>query len=200
MHYLHYTFALAVACITHTAMCNFTQSFGVIPSFDRLCHACHPFARYHPCSEGGPGVEFGWPENDRTLVQIDHASITPESTQIETLTIYRLLVLLEKTKKISQYKVTYSECKRTDAATGNDGFQLTISEAHYYKCIVDPKAKLSCKSFFAGCLDQVKNSSTLRSVFRFRFERVHGTVKVQKPYVILRCAVDFEAGQVVQCS
>ncbi|CAK9075226.1 unnamed protein product, partial [Durusdinium trenchii] len=52
-----------------------------------------------------------------------------ESTQIETLTIYRLLVLLEKTKKISQYKVTYSECKRTDAATGNDGFQLTISEA-----------------------------------------------------------------------
>lgn len=65
-------------------------------------------SRYVAITEREPGIEFTWPDGDKSLVQIDHASVVPENTQVETVTMYKLLILLEKVKKVTAFKVSYT--------------------------------------------------------------------------------------------
>ena len=155
-------------------------------------------SRFIPGASNEEGVEFAWPQGDQTIIQVDHSSISPDSTHVEAMNLYRYLVLLEKVKKITEYKLSYTDCVRVireTPGTAGDSFKVTLTEEQKYKCLKDgPTAKaLTCKSFFSSSLPGVKQSKTIFNVFRWRFERVHGVSKIQKPYVLTCAALNLEA-------
>ncbi|CAK9064429.1 Uncharacterized protein SCF082_LOCUS33169 [Durusdinium trenchii] len=81
-------------------------------------------------------VFVSWEEGDRTVVQIDMASLNPDSTAIESMTLYKYLILLEKQKKVTRYDVSYSEISRQVDASG-DGFSVKVKNPHAYRTIPD---------------------------------------------------------------
>jgi len=137
---------------------------------------------------------LAWDEGDKTIIQVDMSSLQPESTALESMTLYKYLLLLEKHKRVTSYEISYSTCKRKDS-TGGDGFEITPKELQVYKTIPDLTKQLTCKSVFWNCFSKVKSSTGLMTVFRFRFDRVHAVTKVQKPYVFSKVALSLEAGK-----
>lgn len=167
-----------------------------------FCEVLAPF-RYVPVaeSETDAGVELTWPHGDKTLVQIDHSSVVPENGHIETTTLYRVLILLEKIKRVTEFKLSYSQCVREDGgANATDTFRITLVDRNKYKCLGETGRATTCKSFFSKCAEKVKLSQfgLISPIFRWRFERVHGCLKVQKPYVCLLLATEVKAGQPLQ--
>lgn len=152
-----------------------------------------------PLSDDGDGVPVEWPKGDRTMLQVDHSSISPDSTQLEICSLYKFLTHLERSKRLTDYKLSYSECIRQAPQSGApsnasaDGFKITLKETFKYKCIGGERAATH-KSFFARCLKQVAASTAVASIFRWRFERVHAICKVQKPYVMTLKAIQLQAG------
>lgn len=156
-------------------------------------------SRYVPTTDRADGIDFTWPHGDKTLVQIDHASIVPENTQVETVTMYKLLILLEKIKKVTAFKVSYSTCAREEASQGaSDSFKIVLTEQNKYKCLSESGKAVKGSNFFHKSIEKVKESKFVTPIFRFRFERVHGCLKVQKPYVITLMALDLKAGRPLQ--
>lgn len=156
--------------------------------------------RYVPFTESSStsGLEFKWPQGDKTLVQLDHSSVSPESAQIEVMSLYRMLVLLEKQKRVSDHKLSYSEVSRLEPGSGqSDSFKVVIKEPQIFKFLTEDGKASTCKSFFSACSKAVDQSPWLQPVFRWRFERVHGNCKLQKPYVILSAALECKAAQPV---
>ncbi|CAK9100925.1 Uncharacterized protein SCF082_LOCUS47204 [Durusdinium trenchii] len=171
----------------------------VVPRFSQI--GGYGTGKYVPTSEAGDGVALEWPEKDKTLVQVDQSSVTPESNQIQVMSLYRFLVQLERTKKLSVYQLSYSECTRkpTNTASGNsDGFEITLKDAQKYKSLAGADRTVTAKSFFAAIMAKVDQSAFIGKIFRWRFERVHAVCKVQKPYVILRSALQLKAGRPFQ--
>ena len=140
-----------------------------------------------------------WKDNDKSLIQVDMSSINAENSSFDVMSLYRYLVLLERTKKITKYEVTYTEVVRSsDGATG-DGFQVKLVKPHRFKPILGDGSKTpSCKSFFADIIDKVDASSVVLPVFRFRFERVCAVSKIQRPYCILGRSLSLQAGKPIQ--
>ena len=155
--------------------------------------------RYVPSAAEGDGIEFEWGAGDKTLVQFDHSSLTPENSHMETLSIYRLLVHLEKTMKLTEHKVSYTDCTRQRPCAGStvDGFELTINSSHKYITLTDLQKPPHAKNVFAQVMGSLKDSHYLGGTFRFRYERVHGTLKVQKPYVVTSRAIELKAKSLV---
>ena len=102
-------------------------------------------SRFIPGASNEEGVEFAWPQGDQTIIQVDHSSISPDSTHVEAMNLYRYLVLLEKVKKITEYKLSYTDCVRVireTPGTAGDSFKVTLTEEQKYKCLKDgPTAK-----------------------------------------------------------
>ena len=164
-----------------------------------LCHIIlHP--RFVPVAESEEGVEFSWPEGDKTLIQCDHASVSQDSTQLEIMSLYRFLVLLERVKRITSYKLSYSECTREEGQGSQDKFKVTVKDAHKFKVVSSGAEKVSCKSFFGASMAAVAASNLVKTLFRWRFERVHACCKIQKPYVITSKVIELAAGKPAQCA
>lgn len=137
-----------------------------------------------------------WAERDKTLIQVDMSSVTPDTAQIQVMSLYRFLVLLERSKKLSQYKLSYTECVRKSGSSGgSDGFEVSLKDPHKYKSLASAEKAATAKSFFGANMAEVEKSTFLAKIFRWRFERVHAVCKVQKPYVILKSALQLRAGQ-----
>ena len=136
----------------------------------------------------------------KTLVQVDHSSVTPENTNIEVMSVYRLLTHLERVKKITEYKLSYSVVERKPPSSeGGDGFSIKIKDPHKYRLMTEGASAPTCKSFFAHCsLEQLGTSKIIQKIFRWRFERTWQCCKVQKPYVITVKPVNLKAGAPVQ--
>ena len=158
----------------------------------------HP--RFVPVAESEDGVEVLWPDGDKTLIQCDHASVSPDSTQLEIMSLYRFLVLLERVKRITSYKLSYSECTREEGQGSQDKFKITVKDAHKFKVVSSGSDRVSCKSFFGASMAAVAASNLLKSLFRWRFERVHACCKIQKPYVITSKVIELAAGKPAQCA
>ena len=133
-------------------------------------------------------------------MQFDHSSLTPESSRVEVLSMYRLLILLEKSTKLTEHKVSYTDCKRLKPSAGStpDGFELTINAAHKYTSLTDLEKKPNAKNMFAQTVETLSSSTYLRTCFRFRYERVHGALKVQKPYVVTSRPIELKAKALLQ--
>ncbi|CAE7238938.1 unnamed protein product [Symbiodinium sp. CCMP2592] len=158
--------------------------------------------KFVPCTEQCDGVDVKWANGDKTLVQAEMASISPQSgaNVCEVMTLYRYLTLLERSKKISKYELSYSKCTRS-AASGSSGpsdaFNIEISEPHKFRVLPNLEQKMTCKSFFHNMIKQVEESDAICPIFRWRFERIHGVSKIQKPYVALTGALKLEPGKPV---
>lgn len=155
--------------------------------------------RYVPAAEldtsmEGKFVAFDWSEGDRTLLQVDLQSVTPEQSGIETMTLYRYLVMLERQKRVTSYQISYADVGRVQSRA-QDSFEITPKNSHLYRTMLDPSKPLTCKSFFHDAYVVCKNSAALMPIFRWRFDRVHHVTKVQKPYVVTRVPVQLEAAK-----
>ncbi|CAK9035455.1 unnamed protein product [Durusdinium trenchii] len=155
--------------------------------------------KYVPAAEldtsmEGKFVAFDWSEGDRTLLQVDLQSVTPEQSGIETMTLYRYLVMLERQKRVTSYQISYADVGRVQSRA-QDSFEITPKNSHLYRTMLDPSKPLTCKSFFHDAYVVCKNSAALMPIFRWRFDRVHHVTKVQKPYVVTRVPVQLEAAK-----
>ena len=158
--------------------------------------------RFVPTASGSEGVDLSWPDGDKTLVQVDLASISPQNAAMEIMTVYRFLLMLEKQKKLTKYELSYTTCTRASSADASlsDGFKIEVSEPHRFKTIPDLEKALTCKSFFHDLAKSVAESPAAVTVFRWRYERVHAQMKVQKPYVATKIAFKLDPGKPVALS
>ena len=103
------------------------------------------------------GVPVQWPEGDRTPVQIDQSSIdaNASSTSVETMTLYKYLVVLERVKRVSTYLVSYATVERL-TADSSDTFKVVPKDLHKYKPVPDMARAISCKRFFGDCEQSMK--------------------------------------------
>lgn len=145
----------------------------------------------------GKYVQLTWDDGDKTMMQIDMASINHESTAAELMSAYRYLLMLEKTKRVTSYDVSYTACKRKEGQ-GGDGFDIRPHNKHSYLCSPDLSKPLTMKSVFWDMAVKVRESPWVFTSFRFRFDRVHAVTKVQKPYVFSKLAMTLEPGKPCQ--
>lgn len=159
-----------------------------------------PNSRYVACADGQSGVELVWPEGDRTQCLMDMSSINAESTQVECLTLYKLLVHLESVKKVASHKLSYTEVTRVTDSTSSspDSFKVTLKDRMQYQCMADTTKSATMKNFFSQSVAAVSSSKCVRGVFRWRFERVHACLKIQKPYVLTSKALSLKAKEPVE--
>lgn len=143
-------------------------------------------------------MEVKWKLADKTLIQVDMASLSAENNSFDVMTLYRYLTLLERSKKVTKYDLSYSEVTRASDGGQQDGFDVKVTTPHRFKPIGEGNKAPSCKSFFADCISQVEASNIVEGVFRFRFERVNAVTKIQKPYCILSRSISLQPGKPVQ--
>lgn len=130
-----------------------------------------------------PGLPFAWDLGDKTVIQVDQSSVVADSTAIITSTLYRYLVNLEKTKKITKYDLSFSQVERKAlSGSGEDGFQVIVKDPRKFVCVESRKEenKATKTNFFNGLFESVIASKVLQHTFRWRFERVNCCSKVQK--------------------
>ena len=142
----------------------------------------------------GPELEF--PNNDKTVVQVDETTLVENaaSNTVSTMTMYKLLVRLEREKQVTQHKVSYMDISRdTSVEAGLDSFVIKPNQRMKFK--VAASERMSCKNLFSKCISVVETSTALSKTFRFRFEKVGKSLKVQKPYVICTVGLSLTKGK-----
>ena len=145
------------------------------------------------------GLPLNWPDGDRTPIQVDQSTICPTNPNQEIMTMYRYLVLLERQNKITTHDVSYTSVERNSAGGETDGFVVKPGATpHKFKMILDTSKPATCKTWFGDSVKRVQESVVVQPVFRFRFERVNGHSKVQKPYVMTRGCINCEVGKPIQ--
>ncbi|CAK9008227.1 unnamed protein product [Durusdinium trenchii] len=138
-------------------------------------------------------VMFDWSQGDRTAIQVDMSSLNPESSAFEVMSLYKYLITLEKSKKVTQYELSYCEIQRQVDASG-DTFKVQPKNMHSYRTMPDTSKPLTCKSAFYDSATRIADSKALLCIFRYRYDRVHAVTKCQKPYVMTQVACTFEPG------
>ena len=154
-----------------------------------------------PESDPGPGISFALKEGDRTLVQLDEASFASEQQGFSTLSLFKMLVRAEREKGITQHRVSFLTIERKqDGAVeaGSDGFDIKIKNQMKFRCMKDPRSaegaseRVSMKNFFAKTMDAIGGSQHLMHVFRYRFEKIGQSFKVQRPYVVSKRGISLK--------
>ena len=140
-----------------------------------------------------------WEKGDKTLIQVDHSSISPDNGNTEIMTVYRYLVLLERHKKVTKYDMSYAQVSRL-TGTDSDGFSVSANNSHKFRVMNDASKAPSCKTWFGDSIAQVASSNIVQKVFRFRFDRVNACSKIQKPYVVLKQPVSLKVGRPAKVS
>ena len=140
----------------------------------------------------GPCVQWNV-TSDKSMIQVDDSTLRSDATSVTVMSLYKFLVTLEKTKRITDHKISYVDVKRKDESEEElDGFNVTVRNPQSFKPMKNPSGKeekASGKNFFSRCIDNLKTSPALLVCFRFRFEKIGGTAKVQKPYVVTSRAI-----------
>ena len=147
---------------------------------------------YVSTTDPAPGVMWNV-DFDRSLVQIDDSTIRQDASSISTMSLYKLLITLEKTKRITEHRLIYIEAKRKEETEEDlDGFNVVVRSQQKFKMLRNSSGreeKPSGKNIFGRCVEAVEASPFLLVVFRWRFEKVGANLKVQKPYVVTKTAL-----------
>eukprot|EP00438_Fugacium_kawagutii_P011181 Skav236378 [mRNA] locus=scaffold2027:89794:98542:- [translate_table: standard] len=149
------------------------------------------------CAE--PGVPFKL-DNDRSVVQLDEGSFSAEAQGCQTLTVYKLLLRAETEKHVSDHRMSFLQITRKPSVqAGEDGFDIQIKNPMTFRCLRDPRTlgagaeeRVTSKNFFSKCLGTSLAHETCQVVFRYRFERVGQSFKIQRPYVITSKALTLQ--------
>ena len=147
-------------------------------------------------AEGEEGLEFKLALGDKSLVQLDEGSWKPEGSGTSVISFYKLLIMCENEKHITEHKASYLTIKRkadTNLEGGMDGFEITYKTHMRFKCLAQDR--LSGKNFFSKLVSNAAGFEQILPVFRFRFERVGGTLKLQKPHMITKGSIQLKAGK-----
>ena len=93
-----------------------------------------------------------------------------------------------------------SEVTRVTDSTSSspDSFKVTLKDRMQYQCMADTTKSATMKNFFSQSVAAVSSSKCVRGVFRWRFERVHACLKIQKPYVLTSKALSLKAKEPVE--
>ena len=150
-----------------------------------------------PEADSADGIDFKMEQGDQTLVQLEESSFNAEAQGFSTHSLYKLLVRSEREKGIVEHKVSFLGIQRksdTALEVGCDGFDVVVKTAMKFKCMKDPRAnasqeeRITSKNFFGKVIDAKLNDSAMK-IFRFRFERVGATWKVQRPCCVAKRAI-----------
>ncbi|CAK9068870.1 unnamed protein product, partial [Durusdinium trenchii] len=144
---------------------------------------------YVPAADDGDSaaaathVQLEWHAGDKTPIQVDMSSLNADSQAgFPCMTLYKYLVSLERSKRVTKYDLSYSECQRKTGGS-DDGFEIKIKEgaAHVYQTMTntDSAKPPTCKNIFHDCAQVIRGSASLLVVFRYRYERVHAVSKVK---------------------
>lgn len=160
--------------------------------------------QYVPGAHQDSGVEFNV-TGDSAIVQLDMSTFRTDGSGVSTMTMYKMLMLAEKEKNITNLSVSWLKVTRKADATieaGMDGFEIVVKTPMKFARVEDPRAsqQVTCKNIFGQYMAEVTGSSAIVKCFRFRFERVGGTFKVQRPYVISVAALSLKKGQPLKVS
>lgn len=144
--------------------------------------------QYVPDSDASEGIAFTMPAGDSTTIQLDESSFG-DGQGISHLSLFKLLVRAEREKGITNHTVSFLNISRKQEVVeaGTDGFDVAVKTAMKFKCLRDPRGnddRVTCKNMFAKAMSKVEGSDLIGKVFRFRYERVGQTFKIQRPYVI----------------
>ena len=152
------------------------------------------------CSE--PGIPLTFQQGDKSTIQLDETSFSPEAQGYQTLSLYKLLLRAEAEKGIMEHKVSFLEIKRKESVqAGEDGFEVSIKTPMTFRCLRDPRSqamggdreeRVSMKNVFAKCIGPTLPRELAFTVFRYRYERVGQTFKIQRPYLILAHALTLQ--------
>ena len=102
--------------------------------------------KYFPSDVDDAGVALVWPRGDQSILQVDMSGLKPETTNIETMTLYKYLYTLERNKKVTEHKFSYSNIKRLESDSEKDKFEVSVATPMKYvtKLIGAAEPKLSC--------------------------------------------------------
>lgn len=153
---------------------------------------------YTKAVECGEGVAYKLPLKDRTPVQIDETSLRGNAPtgSVSTMTLYKLMVLTEKEKGVTSHKISYLNVSRSEEVeAGCDSFNVDMKEDMKFKLLPVEADKVNCKSFFGKCAQSTETSKYITRIFRYRFERVGLSLKVQKPYIVSSCSISLQKGK-----
>ena len=151
--------------------------------------------QYVPAEEE-QGLDFLLPLGDKSLVQLDESSWKTDGSGTSVVTFYKLLVMCERDKNITDHKVSYMTVSRkaqTNLEQGMDGFDIQYKNKMRFKCL--PQDRLTWKNIFSKVVSQAAGYQQILPVFRFRFERIGGTLKLQKPHMITKNSLQLKANK-----
>lgn len=159
--------------------------------------------QYSKAAECGAGISFKLPDKDRTTVQVDESTMRENAATgaVATLSLYKLLIRTEREKGVTAHKLSYHSVSRlADVQPGSDGFSIEPKEDMKFKLVQTgangEPSKIVCKNIFSKCpIDLLEQSQHVTVAFRFRFERVGLSLKVQKPYLITKAPLTFRKGE-----
>jgi hypothetical protein len=137
--------------------------------------------------------------SDSDVILVEMAGLNAADTTIQAMTIYKYIVLLERTKKISKYQFSFFTASR-EAKNNQDGFKIASSKDMKFVTIAlkDAPEKFNAKSFFkttSKYFESVQNSKFLATRFRYRFERVQSINKINKPVICSKVPIALQAGK-----
>lgn len=145
---------------------------------------------YAKLDDPSPGLEYKMKKGDASLVQFDESSLKPESSSFEVWSLYKMIVQVEKAKRLPKVNVSFLKVTRKTDAESLDGFEVEVQVKMKYQPTgvgaASANAKITCKNFFKDYVGEkgLDQSKFIEPIFRFRYEQVGTNLKVQKPYVI----------------
>ena len=134
------------------------------------------------------------------MVQFENMTLNSKDTSIEAITLYQMIKKLEVAgcvvKNMSFLKLTRS------GSSSQDGFDIAHVGDRCYKLLdgdeddqpAKKQKKYSNKNVFRSVHESIKESKYLDFCYRFRWEKVGGNVKAQKPYVITTVPISMKSG------
>jgi hypothetical protein len=145
-------------------------------------------------------------DSDRVVVQFDNASLS-EKAGFDTLTFYQMMKRVECAgcviKAVGHLKVerAVDACKQ-----GSDRFTIQKVNDNKYKLLEEEpgdektkkrkrEVKYTAKSCFRLRYRQLLENPKLLVCYRFRWEKIGGNIKPQKPYVLLAEATQLKPGR-----
>eukprot|EP00913_Durusdinium_trenchii_P028042 g26291.t1 len=90
-------------------------------------------------AEGEEGLEFKLPQGDKTLIQLDETSWKQDGSGTSVISLFKLLLMCENEKNITDHKISYLNVKRKDDAnleSGMDGFEVSYKNHMRFKCVL----------------------------------------------------------------
>lgn len=116
-----------------------------------------------------------------------------------------MLLLAEKEQNVTTHSISWLKVERKqDVEAGTDAFNVSVKTPMKFKCVKKDEAEnaqtWTCKNVFSKLVPKIADCTVIGKSFRFRFERVGGSFKVQRPYVITQKSISLEKGKPLKIS